>query len=324
MGKIINKTAIITGITGQDGSYLAELLIKKNYIVYGLIRTNKNKNRFWRIESLKKKIKLLNVNINNSIKVSKVIKKIKPDEFYHLAAQSFINYNFEDEFFKLNPNINGTHYILSALKDHSPKTKFYFAASSEMFGNTKTLSQNENTAFNPRSAYGISKVTGFLLTKNYREAFGLFSCSGILFNHESGRRNKDFVTKKIIKGLIDIKKERIKYIRLGNLNAKRDWGHAKDYVYAMWKMLQQKKANDFVIGTGVLHSVKDFLKIAFEKLNLDYKKHIIIDKKYWRKNDKFFLKADPTKARKILRWTPKIKFNDLISDMIKSELNLLK
>ena len=324
MGKIINKTAIITGITGQDGSYLAELLIKKNYIVYGLIRTNKNKNRFWRIESLKKKIKLLNVNINNSIKVSKVIKKIKPDEFYHLAAQSFINYKFEDEFFKLNPNINGTHYILSALKDHSPKTKFYFAASSEMFGNTKTLSQNENTAFNPRSAYGISKVTGFLLTKNYREAFGLFSCSGILFNHESGRRNKDFVTKKIIKGLIDIKKERIKYIRLGNLNAKRDWGHAKDYVYAMWKMLQQKKANDFVIGTGVLHSVKDFLKIAFEKLNLDYKKHIIIDKKYWRKNDKFFLKADPTKARKILRWTPKIKFNDLISDMIKSELNLLK
>lgn len=324
MGKIINKTAIITGITGQDGSYLAELLIKKNYIVYGLIRTNKNKNRFWRIESLKKKIKLLNVNINNSIKVSKVIKKIKPDEFYHLAAQSFINYNFEDEFFKLNPNINGTHYILSALKDHSPKTKFYFAASSEMFGNTKTLSQNENTAFNPRSAYGISKVTGFLLTKNYREAFGLFSCSGILFNHESGRRNKDFVTKKIIKGLIDIKKGRIKYIRLGNLNAKRDWGHAKDYVYAMWKMLQQKKANDFVIGTGVLHSVKDFLKIAFEKLNLDYKKHIIIDKKYWRKNDKFFLKADPTKARKILRWTPKIKFNDLISDMIKSELNLLK
>ena len=324
MGKIINKTAIITGITGQDGSYLAELLIKKNYIVYGLIRTNKNKNRFWRIESLKKKIKLLNVNINNSIKVSKVIKKIKPDEFYHLAAQSFINYNFEDEFFKLNPNINGTHYILSALKDHSPKTKFYFAASSEMFGNTKTLSQNENTAFNPRSAYGISKVTGFLLTKNYREAYGLFSCSGILFNHESGRRNKDFVTKKIIKGLIDIKKERIKYIRLGNLNAKRDWGHAKDYVYAMWKMLQQKKANDFVIGTGVLHSVKDFLKIAFEKLNLDYKKHIIIDKKYWRKNDKFFLKADPTKARKILRWTPKIKFNDLISDMIKSELNLLK
>ncbi len=324
MGKIINKTAIITGITGQDGSYLAELLIKKNYKVYGLIRTNKNKNRFWRIESLKKKIKLLNVNINDSTKVSKVIKKIKPDEFYHLAAQSFINYNFEDEFFKLNPNINGTHYILSALKDQSPKTKFYFAASSEIFGNTKTLSQNENTAFNPRSAYGISKVTGFLLTKNYREAFGLFSCSGILFNHESSRRNKDFVTKKIIKGLIDIKKGRIENIRLGNLNAKRDWGHAKDYVYAMWKMLQQKKADDFVIGTGVLHSVKDFLKIAFEKLNLDYKKHIIIDKKYWRKNDKFFLKADSSKARKILKWTPKIKFEDLISDMIKSELDLSK
>ena len=324
MGSKINKTAIITGITGQDGSYLAELLIKKKYKVYGLIRANKDKNRFWRIDAVKNKIKLLNTDINNYDKISKIIKNIKPDEFYHLAAQSFINYNFEDEFFKLNPNINGTHYILSALKDYSPKTKFYFAASSEIFGNTTSNSQNENTPFNPRSAYGISKVTGFLLTKNYREAYGLFSCSGILFNHESSRRSGSFVTKKIIKGLIDIKKGNIKHLRLGNLNAKRDWGHAKDYVIAMWKMLQQKQASDFVIGTGKLHSVKDFLQVASEKLDLDYKKYIIIDKKYWRKNDKFLLKANPSKAHKKLKWKPKTKFRELINDMIKSELELSK
>jgi GDPmannose 4,6-dehydratase len=324
MGSKINKTAIITGITGQDGSYLAELLIKKKYKVYGLIRVNKDKNRFWRIDAVKNKIKLLNTDINNYDKISKIIKVIKPDEFYHLAAQSFINYNFEDEFFRLNPNINGTHYILSALKDYSPKTKFYFAASSEIFGNTTSNSQNENTPFNPRSAYGISKVTGFLLTKNYREAYGLFSCSGILFNHESSRRSGSFVTKKIIKGLIDIKKGNIKHLRLGNLNAKRDWGHAKDYVIAMWKMLQQKQASDFVIGTGKLHSVKDFLQIASKKLDLDYKKYIIIDKKYWRKNDKFSLKANPSKAHKKLKWKPKTKFRELINDMIKSELELSK
>ena len=324
MGRKVNKTAIITGITGQDGSYLAELLIKKKYKVYGLIRVNKDKNRFWRIDAVKNKIKLLNTDINNYDKISKIIKDIKPDEFYHLAAQSFINYNFEDEFFKLNPNINGTHYILSALKDYSPKTKFYFAASSEIFGNTTSNSQNENTPFNPRSAYGISKVTGFLLTKNYREAYGLFSCSGILFNHESSRRSGSFVTKKIIKGLIDIKKGNIKHLRLGNLNAKRDWGHAKDYVIAMWKMLQQKQASDFVIGTGKLHSVKDFLQVASEKLDLDYKKYIIIDKKYWRKNDKFLLKANPSKAHKKLKWKPKTKFRELINDMIKSELELSK
>jgi len=322
MASKLKRVAIITGITGQDGSFLAEFLIQKNYQVIGIIRNRNIKNRFWRINHIKDKIKFITIDINNYKIVSKVLKRIKPDEFYHLAAQSFINYKFEDEFFKLNPNINGTHYILSALKDYSPKTKFYFAASSEIFGNTKTVSQNENTPFNPRSAYGISKVTGYLLTKNYRDAYGLFSCSGILFNHESGRRSVSFVTRKIIKGLVDIKAGRTKKIILGNINAKRDWGHAKDYVEAMWKMLQQKIPNDFVIGTGKLHSVKDFLKISFEQCNLDYKKYIIIDKKFWRKNDKFTLKANPHKARKILKWKPKIRFKDLIIDMIKNENSL--
>ena len=322
MASKVNKKAIITGITGQDGSYLAELLIKKNYKVYGIIRNNNDSKRFWRINHLQQNINFIKIDINNYNDISKVIKKIKPSEFYHLAAQSFINYKFDDEFFKLNPNINGTHYILSALKDFSPKTKFYFAASSEIFGNTKTLSQNERTPFNPRSAYGISKVTGYLLTKNYRDAYGLFTCSGILFNHESSRRGASFVTKKIIKGLIDIKEGRAKKIILGNINAKRDWGHAKDYVEAMWRMLQQKKPEDFVIGTGKLHSVKDFLKIAFEQLNLKYKNYITIDKKFWRKNDKFLLRANPYKAKKILKWQPKIKFKDLIIDMINNENSL--
>ena len=320
----MKKIAIITGITGQDGSYLAELLLKKNYKVYGFLRANSKINnfkKFWRIKNIKKEINLIKIDINNYKKISTIIKKIKPNEFYHLAAQSFINYKFEDEFFKLNPNINGTHYILSALKDFSPKTKFYFAASSEVFGNTLTKFQNEKTPFNPRSAYGISKVTGYHLTKNYREAYNLFACSGILFNHESGRRGPTFVTKKIIKGLINIKKNKSKKIILGNINSKRDWGHAKDYVYAMWKMLQSKKPNDFVIGTGKLHSVKDFLKIAFSQLNLNYKNHIIFDKKLMRSNDKFLLRADYRKAKKILKWQPKITFNELIKDMINYELN---
>ena len=297
----MKKIAIITGITGQDGSYLSELLLKKNYKIYGFLRPNlkiKNHKRFWRINSFKKKITLIKIDINNYKSVSRIIKKIKPNEFYHLAAQSFINYKFEDEFFKLNPNINGTHYILSALKDYSPKTKFYFAASSEVFGNTLSKSQNEKTPFNPRSAYGISKVTGFLLTKNYREAYNLFACSGILYNHESGRRGSTFVTKKIIEGLIDINKDKSKKIILGNIDSKRDWGHSKDYVYAMWKMLQCTKPNDFVIGTGKLHSVKDFLNVAFSQFNLNYKNHIIFDKKLIRNNDKFLLRADYSKAKK--------------------------
>ena len=315
----MGKIAIITGISGQDGSYLAELLIKKKYKIYGILNPQKKKN-LKNLRSIKEKLLFKNIDINNYQKIKDLIRKIKPSEFYHLAAQSFINYKFEDEFFKLNPNINGTHYILSAIKQFSPKTKFYFAASSELFGNTKNSPQNEETKFNPRSAYGVSKVAGFYLTKNYREAYNIHACSGILYNHESPRRNESFVSRKITKNLSLIIKGKVKKISLGNINSKRDWGHAKDYVYAMWKMMQLKKPQDFVIGSGKIHTVKDFIKLAFKHVNLNYKKYIKIDSKLFRPNDKVTLKANFNKAKKILKWRPTITFNSLVKEMVEYDL----
>ena len=319
----MGKIAIITGVSGQDGSYLAELLVKKKYKIYGILNPKKKRN-LKNLVNIKNKIIFKNVDINNFSKIKNLIKKIKPNEFYHLAAQSFINYKFEDEFFKLNPNINGTHYILSAIREFSPKTKFYFAASSELFGNIKKSPQNEETKFNPRSAYGVSKVAGFYLTKNYREAYNIHACSGILYNHESPRRNQNFVSRKISKNLSLIIKGKIKKFKLGNINSKRDWGHARDYVYAMWKMLQQKKPQDFVIGTGKLHSVKEFIECAFKYVNLNYKNHIKIDKKLFRPNDKIILRADFKKAKKILKWSPKISFKSLVHEMVDYDLKTTK
>ena len=312
------KIAIITGISGQDGTYLSKLLIGKKYKVIG-ITNPKNKSKI-----KPTKIKIKKIDINNFKKISNLIKRTKPDEFYHLAAQSFINYKFEDEFFKLNPNINGTHYILSAIKKYSPKTKFYFAASSEIFGDSKKYPQNENNAFNPRSAYGISKVAGFHITKNYREAYNLYSCSGILYNHESSLRNEKFISKKITSSVARILHKKQQKIILGNINSKRDWGYAGDYVEAMWKMLQQKKAQDLVIGTGKLHSVKDFLKVAFSYVGLDYKKYIQSNKKFMRPKDRAVLLADPKRAKKILNWKPTTSFKNLVHKMVDSDLKLLK
>ena len=317
------KLAIITGISGQDGSYLAELLLKKGYKIIGICNPKK-KYDFNNLYKIKKKINFKKIDINNYSKIKSLIKKTKPREFYHLAAQSFINYKFEDEFFKLNPNINGTHYILSAIREFSPKTRFYFAASSELFGNSENYPQNENTKFNPRSAYGVSKIAGYYLTKNYREAYNLYACSGILFNHESPRRNINFISRKISSNLAMILKKKSKKISLGNINAQRDWGHAKDYVYAMWKMLQLKKPHDFVIGTGKTHSVKDFLQIAFNSVNLDYRKYIKIDKSFMRPNDKIILKANFRKAKKILKWKPQISFKSLVLEMVNHDLKITK
>ena len=243
MGKIRKKIALILGITGQDGSYLSELLLKKKYEVHGIVRRvaiEDETHRLWRIKHLLGEIKLHSASLESYASLVKIIQKIKPNEIYNLAAQSYVNYSFEDEFSTLNININGNHFVLSAIKDFSPKSKFYFAASSEMFGKVVEKPQNENTKFHPRSAYGISKVAGFELTRNYREAYNIFACSGILFNHESPRRGFEFVTRKISHSVARIKLGLQKDMQLGNLEAKRDWGHAKDYVEAMWKMLQQK------------------------------------------------------------------------------------
>ena len=315
----MKKRAIIVGVNGQDGSYLAELLIKKQYFVYGIVNKVKEK----KSGDTSRNLKIINISINNYTQISNLIKKIKPHEIYHLGSKSFINYDFDSEFFNLNPSINGTNFLLAAIKEFSPKSKFYFAASSEIFGNPKKSPQNENTQFNPRSAYGISKLAGYHLTKNYREAHGLFACSGILYNHESPRRGDFFVTKKIAKAAVRIKKGLDKKIYLGNINAKRDWGYSKDYVKYMWKSLQLNKPQDFVLGTGKLHSVKDFLKIAFERIGLNYQKYLVIDKKYYRKENKTNLVADNSVAKKKLKFKPSKSFKEIVHEMVDFELEKL-
>ena len=325
MGKM--KKALITGITGQDGSYLAEFLLKKNYKVYGFIRRvalEDEAHRLWRIRHLLKKINLTSASLESYASIVKIIQKIKPDEVYHLAAQSYVSYSFQDEFSTLNTNINGTHFILSAIKEFSPKSKFYFAASSEMFGKVVKTPQNEKTPFYPRSSYGISKVAGFDLTRNYREAYNLFTCSGILFNHESPRRGFEFVTRKISFAVAKIKLGLQKNLYLGNLNAKRDWGHAQDYIKAMWLMLQKKSPTDYVVGTGKTYSVKEFVKIAFDHVGLDYKDYVKKDKRLFRPAEVDLLKADFSKAKKELKWKPETSFKELVINMVDSDLNFVK
>jgi len=323
----MSKVALITGITGQDGSYLAELLLSKGYKVHGIVRRvalEDETHRLWRIRKILNDITLHPGSLESYARIFNLLQKIKPDEIYHLGAQSYVGYSFEDEFSTFSMNINGTHYMLSAVKEFADKkVKFYFAASSEMFGKTKETLQNENTAFYPRSAYGISKVTGYHLVKNYREAYNLHASNGILFNHESPRRGFEFVTRKISSGVAKIKKGLQKKIKLGNIKSRRDWGHAKDYVNAMWLMLQQKNPDDFVIGTGKQHTVEEFAKKAFDHVNLNYKDHITIDKNLIRPAEVNYLLADYSKAKKILKWEPKIKFDELVTNMVEEDLKSL-
>jgi len=324
----MKKVALITGITGQDGSYLAELLLNKGYEVYGIVRRvalEDETHRLWRIRKILKDVNLHAGSLESYASLFNIILKIKPSEVYHLAAQSYVGYSFEDEFSTLNININGTHYLLSAVKEFADsKIKFYFAGSSEMFGKVKSVPQNENTVFNPRSSYGISKVTGYYLTKNYREAYNLHASNGILFNHESPRRGFEFVTRKISHAVARIKKGSKDKLKLGNLKAKRDWGHAKDYVKAMWLMLQKEKPGDYVVGTGEEHSVEEFAKKAFSHVGLNYKDHIVIDQKLMRPAEVDTLLADNSKALKDLKWKPKISFDELVSSMVEHDLENIK
>ena len=323
----MRKVALITGITGQDGSYLAELLLKKKYKIHGIIRRvalEDETHRLWRLQRILKQVNLHPASLESYASIVKIVQKVKPTEIYHLGAQSYVDYSFKDEFSTLNTNINGTHYILSAIKDFSPKTKFYFAGSSEMFEKVRSVPQNEKTPFHPRSAYGISKVTGHDLTRNYREAYNLHCSTGILFNHESPRRGFEFVTRKISHGAARIKYGFQRELVLGNMESKRDWGHAQDYVEAMWLMLQQRKPDDFVISTNEQHSVKEFAKIAFSIVGLDYKKFIKIDKNLYRPAEVQTLLGDFSKARRILKWKPKVSFKNLVKDMVLSDLKFVK
>ena len=324
----MSKTALITGITGQDGSYLAELLLSKGYKVHGIVRRvalEDETHRLFRIRKILNEITLHSGSLESYARIFNIILKIKPNEIYHLGAQSYVDYSFEDEFSTFSMNINGTHYMLSAVKElMDSKVKFYFAASSEMFGRVKESPQNENTPFHPRSAYGVSKVTGFHLVKNYREAYKLHASNGILFNHESPRRGFEFVTRKISQGVARIKKGFEKKIKLGNIKSKRDWGHAIDYVNAMWLMLQQENGGDYVIGTGKQHTVEEFAQRAFAHVGLNYKDHVVIDKKFMRPAEVDTLLADYTKAKKILKWEPKITFDDLVIGMVEHDLRHVK
>ena len=317
------KKALVTGITGQDGSYLSELLLEKGYEVHGIVRRvaiEHPQARMWRIRHLLDRIKIHSASMESYASIFDIVADVKPDECYHLAAQSFVSYSFEDEFSTINTNLNGTHYVLSAIKRQAPQCRFYFAASSEMFGNTAKSPQNEETPFHPRSAYGISKMAGFELTRNYREAYGLFALSGILFNHESPRRGGEFVTRKITSGAAKIKLGLEREIRLGNLDAKRDWGHSRDYVKAMWRMLQQEEPEDFVIASGQSHSVKEFLDTAFSYLDLDYRKYLVVDQDLYRPSEVNILQGDASKARHKLGWSPETRFENLVREMVDGDM----
>jgi len=341
------KIALIFGITGQDGSYLADFLIKKGYLVHGVKRRSSSFNT-GRLDLLyqdpyeKNRVLFLHYgDVTDSISVSSIIKKVKPDEIYNLAAQSHVSVSFEVPEYTANADAIGALRILEAIRFHGmeKKTKFYQAGTSEMFGKVKTTPQNEDTPFHPRSPYGVAKVYAHWITVNYREAYKIFACNGILFNHESPVRGETFVTRKIVIALCKIKKGHQKKLYLGNLDAKRDWGHARDYVEAMWKMLQIKKPKDYVIATGKQYSVKDFVNFVLDELNIKYKwkgsgikskcyneenKCIVeCDINYFRPLEVDTLLGDSSRARKELKWKPKITIKTLVKEMVNSELNQL-
>ena len=321
------KRALITGITGQDGSYLAELLLEKGYEVHGIVRRvaiEDPEHRLWRLLPFKDRLRLHAASLESFPSIFRVFQDVKPDECYHLAAQSFVAYSFEDEFSTLNTNINGTHYVLAALKESTPECRFYFAASSEMFGKVAETPQTERTAFHPRSAYGISKVAGFDLTRNYREAYGVKAWSGILYNHESPRRGFEFVTRKITSHVARIKLGLAKEVHLGNLEARRDWGHAREYVRGMWTMLQQDEPDDYVIATGEQHTVREFAEAAFSCVGLDYRNHVVLDPQLLRPAEVELLLGDATKAKKKLGWSCRVKFKELVEEMVEADLRFLK
>ena len=313
------KTALVTGVTGQDGSYLAEWLLGKGYRVSGIVRRSSSEN-FQRIEHIRDRISLHQADLLDQTSLARVLDEVRPDEVYNLAAMSFVPTSWHQPVLTAEYTAVGVTRCLDALRQVCPKARFYQASSSEMFGKVRETPQKETTPFYPRSPYGVAKVYGHYITTNYRESYGLFACSGILFNHESPRRGLEFVTRKITHGVARIMAGMATELRLGNLQAKRDWGYAGDYVRAMWLMLQQGHPEDYVVGTGETHSVEEFVAIAFDRADLDWRKYVVVDPQFYRPAEVDLLLADPTKARTALGWRPEVSFEQLVRMMVDEDL----
>jgi len=314
------KTAFITGITGQDGSYLAELLLEKGYTVVGLVRrvSTENTQRISHIES--ERLTLVEGDVTDLSCLVHAMQEHKPDEVYNLAAQSFVMGSFAEPIHTAEVNAIGTLNVLEAVRIMHPTAKVYQASTSEMFGKVRETPQNEDTPFHPRSPYGVAKTYAHFMVQNYRESYKIFACCGILFNHESPRRGEEFVTRKITKAVANIKKGKQDKLFLGNLDAKRDWGFAPDYVEAMWMMLQQEKPDDYVISTGETHTVREFCDVAFSRQGLNYRDYVEVDPKFYRPAEVEILLGDNTKATTVLQWTPRHSFKDLVEIMVDADV----
>jgi GDPmannose 4,6-dehydratase len=316
-------TALITGITGQDGSYLAEFLLKKGYKVVGLVRRTSTVN-FQRIRHIQKRLTLASGDLLDQASLIAVLYEHRPQEVYNLAAQSFVPTSWSQPVFTGEATALGVTRILEAIRQVDPGIRFYQASSSEMFGKVREVPQKETTPFYPRSPYGVAKVYGHWITVNYRESYDLFACSGILFNHESPRRGLEFVTRKVTYGAALVKLGMARDLKLGNLDARRDWGYAGDYVRAMWLMLQQDRPDDYVVGTGQTHSVRDLCRVAFEHLGLNYEDYVKVDPRFLRPADVDLLISDPAKAHRVLDWEPDVTFEELVAMMVEADLKRLQ
>jgi GDPmannose 4,6-dehydratase len=317
------KTALITGITGQDGSYLAEFLLGQGYQVLGMVRRSSTVN-FGRIEHIQDQVTLVHGDLLDQTSLLDIMREHKPDEIYNLAAQSFVPVSWKQPVLTGEFTALGVTRMLEAMRSVVPQARFYQASSSEMFGKVREVPQNENTPFYPRSPYGVAKVYGHWITVNYRESYDLFACSGILFNHESPRRGLEFVTRKVTYGAAQIKLGLAQELRLGNLESRRDWGYAGDYVKAMWLMLQQDNPDDYVVGMGETHAVRELCQVAFDCLDLDWTDYVVSDAEFYRPAEVDVLVSDPAKARATLGWEPAVSFEELIQMMVEADLAHLK
>jgi GDPmannose 4,6-dehydratase len=313
------RRALITGVTGQDGSYLAEFLLEKGYAVFGMVR-RASKDNFERLEHLQPRLELRQADLLDQLSLIQLIEDVRPDEVYNLAAQSFVPTSWKQPVLTGEFTALGVTRVLDAIRLVDPEIRFYQASSSEMFGKVRETPQNERTPFYPRSPYGVAKVYGHSITVNYRESYGLFACSGILFNHESPRRGLEFVTRKVTDGVARIKCGLVRELRLGNLDARRDWGFAGDYVQAMWLMLQQDQPDDYVVATGESHSVQELVELAFSHAGLDWRQHVVVDPLLKRPAEVDLLLGDATKAHEKLGWSPKVRFPELVGMMVDADL----